>query len=359
MRTSRSFFVLRVLLLNPSTMATVQDQVNSNTVLVHLILDFVGSGHSLYITTISKCWHGCYAKHYATLVLLEGELVGLSGCTSYAAALASTARVSMALEFGLDLWDHTVQQCAGRYAAIEILLMLKALKLNIASPWISYGAAESHDVPKLRWLREEQQAVFPEDITEKAAAAGSVDALRWLKQQKVACSDTEPLFMVTGMATGVARLQSGRQMGFTEKTFSFDVMTCLQAAGKPGNLAVLRYLHEEGCGWHSSTCGIAAASGDLEQLKWLHQHGAPLDERTATTAASGGSVRIFEWLQQQEKVVFSAATMLAAAEKNHLQLCKWLREHGCPWSARACTAAAPLTRCTGCWTAAVPATLSR
>jgi hypothetical protein len=163
-------------------MASAQEQVNSSPLLVQLLLEFVGVGHSLYITTISKAWHACYTTlHTGAPLLLEGEVVELSSCTSYAAAFASASRVLMASECGLGLLllaDHKMQHCAGRYADIATLLELQAIGVNIANPWISYGAAESNDVTKLRWLREEQKAVFPEDIAQTAAAAGSMAALR-------------------------------------------------------------------------------------------------------------------------------------------------------------------------------------
>ena len=49
---------------------------------------------------------------------------------------------------------------------------------------------------------------------------------------------------------------------------------------KLGLLDWLKFAHENGCGWNSSTCEIAAGEGHLECLKYLHQHGCGWDEYT-------------------------------------------------------------------------------
>ena len=47
------------------------------------------------------------------------------------------------------------------------------------------------------------------------------------------------------------------------------------AATSGGHLAVLQWLHAQGCPWGEGTCCEAAKGGDLELLQWARAHGCP------------------------------------------------------------------------------------
>jgi hypothetical protein len=288
------------------------------------------------VRTVCKYWQGWWERKRQGVV--GGEHLHTGTCTPYAAAFASAARVKLAHECGLSFpscpqHNEELKRCAGRDASIGTLQEAHALGLEWTDT-VLVGAAESDDVPKLIWLRDEHEVVFPKLSIDHAAAAGSINALRWLKQQQA--------FWDVPLYEFQSSWLQGRHMPTRRsvlKPFSLSKQTSYAAASKAGNLPMLRYLHEEGCPWHHDTCGVAAASGDLEQLKWLHEHGAELNDATAKLAVSGGAVPVFEWLQQQG-VEFDERIIEAAAAGGHTQLCSWLRQNGCPWSAEACYAAA-------------------
>jgi hypothetical protein len=50
---------------------------------------------------------------------------------------------------------------------------------------------------------------------------------------------------------------------------------------------VLRYAHEHGCPWGSSTCSGAAVGGHLEVLRYAYEHGCPLDFEFCRALALG------------------------------------------------------------------------
>jgi hypothetical protein len=50
---------------------------------------------------------------------------------------------------------------------------------------------------------------------------------------------------------------------------------------------------------------MAAMAGHVEMVKWLHNHGCPWDTLTCSSAARSG----------------------------HLRVLQWAREHHCPWNA--------------------------
>ena len=74
----------------------------------------------------------------------------------------------------------------------------------------------------------------------------------------------------------------------------------------------------------------AARGGHLELVKHLREKGCEWDERTCTAAASEGHVHVLEYLRTNGCPWNSEACMYAAAG-DQLDTLKWLREHGCPW----------------------------
>ena len=84
----------------------------------------------------------------------------------------------------------------------------------------------------------------------------------------------------------------------------------------------LKYAHENGCPWNTSTCSFAANNGHLECLKYAHERGCPWDVWTCAHAASNGQ----------------------------LECLKYLHEHGCPWDKDECIDAALAYGNTACLT---------
>ena len=79
--------------------------------------------------------------------------------------------------------------------------------------------------------------------------------------------------------------------------------------------------------WHFI---IACQDGHLEVLKWLRSEGCPWSEMACPSAARGGHLEALRWLRS-EGCPWNERTCSGAAEKGHLDVLKYLLENGCPW----------------------------
>jgi len=105
--------------------------------------------------------------------------------------------------------------------------------------------------------------------------------------------------------------------------------SAMDDAADKGHLETLQWLHQnrtDGC--TSLVWDLAAASGHLEVLKWLYEHG--LDACTALTmelAAESGKLGVLQWLHANTSACCTTDTMDAAARNGHLGVVKWLHAH--------------------------------
>jgi hypothetical protein len=153
----------------------------------------------------------------------------------------------------------------------------------------------------------------------------------------------------------IATLVAARELGL-----KFSVTT-MDGAATCNKLAVLQFLHAQGCPWSSRALEAAARRGDLKFLRWAHEHGCKWDHNSIlSAAASSGNVKMTAWVKQQPGVVcnwramnsaaaygrtavceylhaeqcgWSASVCFCAACHNHVDTLRWLHEHGCPWDA--------------------------
>ena len=72
---------------------------------------------------------------------------------------------------------------------------------------------------------------------------------------------------------------------------SLNEKTCTWAAFN-GEFECLKYAHENGCPWNTSSyqdlCSRAALYGHIECLKYAHENGCPWDKETCYNAAKCG-----------------------------------------------------------------------
>jgi hypothetical protein len=141
---------------------------------------------------------------------------------------------------------------------------------------------------------------LPADCAELAAVSGSVPMLKLLQQEHVA---------------------------FTTRTSG------KAAAG--GHLPALQFLHSAACPMDWRADDAAAKRGDLPMLKFLHSIGHRLACYTLLiSAAESGSVEVMAWLVERGAELRSFLLQMAAW-CHHLQLCQYLFDKGCQWTADA------------------------
>eukprot|EP00953_Heterococcus_sp_UTEX-ZZ885_P031571 16554-Heterococcus_DN1.PRE.1 len=234
-----------------------------------------------------------------------------STCTERRAAFASTSRLLLADESGLDIDDQNnkaLQRCAGLYASQRTLLQANQLGMNFNNTVVN-AAAESGDLDKLQWLLANTIPTTPmsKDICDFAAKSSNADMLRWLREQKggVVSADTA------------------------------------YNAAEACNWLGLQYLRTGAlaCRWDARVCSSIAKSGNLEMLKFVRELNCPLDQRRVTQcAAESGNVSLMHWLVREQGAQCGPTTMLAAVSStvstadNRLAMCKYLHySNGCAW----------------------------
>lgn len=107
-----------------------------------------------------------------------------------------------------------------------------------------------------------------------------------------------------------------------------------QIAASEGQLAVLKYLHEQGFAWNSWTCAAAAEKGHLDCLKFAHENGCDWNSRTLQSAAVHGHLAYLAYAYEHGCRDWANTTRYftcLVAANGHLQCLKYAHEHGCEW----------------------------
>jgi hypothetical protein len=124
-----------------------------------------------------------------------------------------------------------------------------------------------------------------------------------------------------------------------QRGYGFCAATAYQAA-LAGHVHVLKFLHREACPFDKWSVTAAAHRGDLNMMRWLQQHGCPRDDLTVSiTAVCSGNVLLMMWLKEQHLKLYPLL-MLHAAEHGHLNMCRYLVDHGRQLTRKACKHAA-------------------
>ena len=86
-------------------------------------------------------------------------------------------------------------------------------------------------------------------------------------------------------------------------------------------------------------CSGAAEGGHLEVLRWARANGCPWSHMTCKAAARSGHLEVLKWMRANG-CPWNTETCSGAAEGGHLEVLKWARENGCPWNELTCMFAA-------------------
>ena len=86
-------------------------------------------------------------------------------------------------------------------------------------------------------------------------------------------------------------------------------------------------------------CSGAAEGGHLEVLRWARANGCPWSHMTCKAAARSGHLEVRKWMRANG-CPWNTETCSGAAEGGHLEVLKWARENGCPWNELTCMFAA-------------------
>lgn len=100
-----------------------------------------------------------------------------------------------------------------------------------------------------------------------------------------------------------------------------------------GQLAVVKYLHEQGCTWDATATESAAELGNIELLKYLHENDCPWDARSCAGAATRGKIDCLKYALDNGCEWDHRTMDNAAILSGSLETLKFVFERGIPWSA--------------------------
>jgi hypothetical protein len=267
--------------------------VMNNAYLVQTILDFVGPGQHLYISTISKLVRLCYGTVQAIKcpVYRGGTLIDIivgPQMTQFSELCRSESRLVLAVRHGVQIAPHDMNWSSLRCMANDLLAICSS---GYQSKLSAADAADPQWQQKVSLGRYADKALltfaynhlelsfFSYFITLGAVMSGDLDKLQWLCTVENVSLCPESSFMAARYGhTNILKW-------FYHIKFPFHERTCCEAAFQ-GRLDVLRLLHAEGHEWHEDTHIFAFQGGHLDVVQWLGQHGCAYDTATVTRLAA-------------------------------------------------------------------------
>jgi hypothetical protein len=147
------------------------------------VLSYVGVGHCLYVALVSKWWREVYItlENQQLTVYDEVKCKRNITCTPqmtlFSSVFASSARVKLAYESGLDCNSRAYWRAAGMHADIAALTTAHRLGMQYTEPTMT-GAAQCNKLAEVRFLHE-QGCPWPIRLLEDIASSGHFELLRW------------------------------------------------------------------------------------------------------------------------------------------------------------------------------------
>ena len=84
--------------------------------------------------------------------------------------------------------------------------------------------------------------------------------------------------------------------------------------------------------WDEDSCRHAAFHGHLELVKWLRAKGCPWTTQASNCAARGGHLEVLQWMRAQDPPCpWNSRVCYYAAWEGHLEVLRWARSQGCAW----------------------------
>eukprot|EP00953_Heterococcus_sp_UTEX-ZZ885_P015976 9000-Heterococcus_DN1.PRE.1 len=268
---------------------------------LRLIFELVGPGDWAFTAAVSASWASTYKEVLAKRADANNPVVS---STSTSAVCSSAPRLRWAHHAGMQF--STEQQ------------------------WTKLGkVADVETVAAAYELFEPDAAA----VVRGAVASGCLFKLAWLHCQHSRCCQTLHDAVVRG-ASYVSSIELTSDCVFTEQTITH--------AASSGHAHVLSYMQEHGRALREIACMLASAKGKAAAMRWLREAGTPWGTAALKSVvqygATSGSVEMMHFLHAQG-LPFDGTTMLCAAVKGSLAVCKFLRSVQCPWNEDCCNAA--------------------
>jgi hypothetical protein len=286
---------------------------------------YVGMKDWLFVAGVCSDWRALYLKLLAGQPRAKLPHHKRRFCdkvtqtqTTHAAALASVARLELALQCGLVDSDQLAEQ-AGAICTRERLQQLIKGGMGLRTALCTGTAREGH-VRTLMWLKQQRCPLNLCNVLTAALERAHLQVVDWVRDDVKLWSEVL------------------NQLPFEPGT-SLIGASFLQAAAASGSALVLSYLQvnglldEEGGRY---VARYAARLGHLPLLKWLHQQGYEIDMDETDSAAEGGHLAALQYLHETVQCSLESNGLDEAEDKGHVDVMRYYKAAGIgDWSAKA------------------------
>jgi hypothetical protein len=312
---------------------------SSNSLLEHGVLQnmlgYVGPGHHLFVTLVSRRWRDIYASFtnqrriVADKKGLRSSITCVSKMTLFSSVFTAPSRVRLAHSCGLDCSSAGSQRAAGMHADVATLAAAHDVGMKFSTAAIA-AAAQRKKLTEVQYLHHQGCPWPSSGLLELAASSGHFELVRWCCKHGCPWQNAARAPYYAALSGNVA-LMAWVLKRPGVRSSEHDMYT----AALHGHTALCHYLHSQQCPWDSQATNVAAVRGHVDLLRWLVDNGCPwYADELCVKAAQGGSIDVMTHLQQQGLLTGTAvlSKMLdKAASVNKLAAAKWLREQGAEW----------------------------
>jgi len=233
-------------------------------------------------------------------------------------------------------WDEDTCERAAEGGHMKCLEF--ALENGCSGESIVYGAALGGHLEIVKWATSKG---YPStSIYDGAAQGGYLDILKWAHENSIPFTGSPKFYSAFHGNYECLKWTLKNVVNNTGLMSDiFEPQTGI-AAVQGGNIECVRLALDNGFSLlESEVCAIAARNGNLEMLKFLRGNGCPFSEETCADAAEGGHLELLRWARENG-CPWDEKTCTGAARGGHLFLLKWVRQNGCPWDEKTCAGAA-------------------
>ena len=309
------------------------------------IFSFVGDGEYDFVAPVSKQFDRLYRQFFDTYHLGNPDLAVTD--TYHCAIFANAARFEYYQDGPYKIPANDVCQQIASHASLPDLKRVRELGYN----WdcgTSEAAAATGKLDILKWAIEEG---CPWDVNVcSLAAAGNnhICILKWILLESgndVNCVPLPSLFVAAAEGGHLKTLQ-WLYLNYINE-FRLDDGTVCKAAVESGSLDVLQWAHHKGFSLDHEAFEAAVTGGSLEILDWLWHNGCqaqdPINPEFEADLffwpSHDGRIDVLEWLFSKGfQPDFSA--WICPAKIGNFAVLECLLEHNCPGNEVVCPTAA-------------------
>lgn len=113
--------------------------------------------------------------------------------------------------------------------------------------------------------------------------------------------------------------------------YAFSAQEVCENIALSGNVANMKWAKPHDYPMGKSICSFAIRSGNLRMVQYVRNLGYQFDAYAISACVRIGKLDIIQYVYEMHPLPLVAGDCRSASTCGHLNILKWLREHGCPW----------------------------